>query len=512
MAAPKILVVEDEGIVGMELVDALGIMGYEVPPVVPSGDEALAAVAATRPDLILMDIRLSGALDGIETARRIRERFHIPVIYLTAHSDEATIQRAKLSESFGYLLKPFEARALRASIETALYKAEREREREVEPGWNEAVGEYLPDGLVITDAKGLVKYCNHAAAVLAGVEPAACRDKPFAEVFPATDPVTREPAALPLSAAMAEDRTITADQLFCFGPGRVLADWVLKPVKDRFHAAAGAVCLLKPVKAEDKTERELRFELERVGRYQSGLLPEQGRSIHGVRSGWLFHPSLFGSGDVFNVFPLGDRRVGFYLLDVMGHGFQAAVLAVTVYSFLSNDVTRLGILTRPAEAGEPAGRVLGPAEVIAELNRRFYYDSGDNPFFTIVYGVIDAGLGKGNLARAGHVPPLYATVPGAVERLMSRGQAVGAMPEIAVEEKEFAFPKGARLFVFSDGLVDVLHRKGEEISDERLIRFLAERSSLDLEQLCTGLDALVAETHPDPVFEDDIAFLALERE
>jgi len=512
MAAPKIMIVEDEGIVGLELADSLERMGYEVAPVVPTGDEALRAVAALRPDLILMDIRLSGPLDGIETARRIRDRYRIPVIYLTAHSDEATIQRAKLSESFGYLLKPFETRSLRASIETALYKAGQERVRETEAGWNEVMGEYLPEALVITDARGAVKYVNRAAAGLACLTPEQCRDKPFAAVFPAVDSVTREEVGLPLSAALAEDRTIAAEKLLLFGPDRIPADYVLRPVKDRFHAAAGIVCLLKPVGAEDKTERELRFELERAGRYQRGLLPEQGRTILGVRTGWLFHPSLFGSGDVFNVLPLDETRVAFFLLDVMGHGFQAAVMAVTAYSFLSSDAARLGILAGPPGPDGNAGPVRGPAEVIDELNRRFYHDTGDHPFFTIVYGVIEPETGAGKLARAGHVPPLLALPGGRAEPLTSRGQAVGVLPDIAVEEKEFAFPPGSRLFVFSDGLVDVLHQKGEQATDELIVRYLDEHSRLDLEALRIGLDALIAEAHPDPIFEDDIAFLALERE
>ena len=125
MGPSKIMVVEDEGIVGLELSEALNRMGYQVLPVVATGHEALETVVVEHPDLILMDIRLEGELDGVETARKIHNNFKIPIIYLTAHSDETTIQRAKHTESYGYLLKPFEERSLRAAIEVALYKAKK---------------------------------------------------------------------------------------------------------------------------------------------------------------------------------------------------------------------------------------------------------------------------------------------------------------------------------------------------------------------------------------------------
>src|SRR4030042_3154681 len=109
MAASKIMVVEDEGIVGLELTQPLKRRGYDVLPAILSGNKALEEAGRERPDLVLMDIRLQGELDGIDTAKKIRERHGIPVIYLTAHSDESTIQRAKQSEAFGYLIKPFES-------------------------------------------------------------------------------------------------------------------------------------------------------------------------------------------------------------------------------------------------------------------------------------------------------------------------------------------------------------------------------------------------------------------
>ncbi|MEJ2663815.1 MAG: response regulator [Spirochaetia bacterium] len=127
MDKPQIMVVEDEGLVALEIKEGLENMGYEVPHVLSSGKEAIEHVMIDRPDLVLMDIRLEGGVDGIEAAEQIRKIFNVPVVFLTAHSDEKTLQRAKLTESYGYILKPFEEKALRATIEVALYKAKEEK-------------------------------------------------------------------------------------------------------------------------------------------------------------------------------------------------------------------------------------------------------------------------------------------------------------------------------------------------------------------------------------------------
>ncbi len=124
MRAAKILIVEDEAIVALDLRLQLGELGYTVSGVAASGDEALAMVAQDLPELILMDIRIRGALDGVETARAIRERHEeVPVIFLTAHSDPASIQRAASVAAYGFLTKPYQLRELTAGIEVALAKA-----------------------------------------------------------------------------------------------------------------------------------------------------------------------------------------------------------------------------------------------------------------------------------------------------------------------------------------------------------------------------------------------------
>ncbi len=122
MSNKRILIVEDEIIIAMEIADRLKSMGYEVLRIVSNGQMAIQSALREKPNLILMDIMIQGDIDGIETASRIHAKSSIPVIYLTANADESTLERAKVSDAFGYLIKPFEERELNTTIEMALYK------------------------------------------------------------------------------------------------------------------------------------------------------------------------------------------------------------------------------------------------------------------------------------------------------------------------------------------------------------------------------------------------------
>ncbi len=128
MGKPKILIVEDEAIVAVDLRERLTALGYAVVGVAASGESALRQVARHSPDLALLDIVIKGNRDGIETAQAIRDQHDVPVIYLTAYADHETLNRAKATQPFAYLIKPFEERELHVAIEIALYKHSMERE------------------------------------------------------------------------------------------------------------------------------------------------------------------------------------------------------------------------------------------------------------------------------------------------------------------------------------------------------------------------------------------------
>jgi DNA-binding LytR/AlgR family response regulator len=128
MAKTNVLVVEDESIVSKDIQYSLKKLGYNVVGAASTGEKAFELASTTKPDIILMDIMLKGDINGIETAERVKEELNIPVIYLTAYADEATLAKAKVTEPYGYIIKPFKEVDLHTSIEMALYKFSKERE------------------------------------------------------------------------------------------------------------------------------------------------------------------------------------------------------------------------------------------------------------------------------------------------------------------------------------------------------------------------------------------------
>jgi diguanylate cyclase (GGDEF)-like protein/PAS domain S-box-containing protein len=183
MRKVQILVVEDENIVAKDLQQRLKALGYEIPAVASSGEEAVRKAEESQPDLVLMDIRLKGNMDGVETADIMRRKFNIPVVYLTAYADNHTLQRAKITEPFGYILKPFEERELHTCIEVALYKHQMEHKLRESQQWLVTTLRCLGDAVMATDAGRSVKFLNPVAEELTGWKQDEAIHKNLTEVF-----------------------------------------------------------------------------------------------------------------------------------------------------------------------------------------------------------------------------------------------------------------------------------------------------------------------------------------
>jgi signal transduction histidine kinase/GAF domain-containing protein/AmiR/NasT family two-component response regulator len=166
MSLTTVLIVEDEAIVAADLEGKLRQLGYEVAGIAAEGEEAVALACRLRPDLVLMDIRLEGAMDGIDAAEAIRRQHDVPMIYLTAHSDAATLARAKLTGLFGYILKPFEERDLATQIELALYKSKSDRRVQQQNAILETINRIFHDALTCETEAQLGATCLKAAEEL----------------------------------------------------------------------------------------------------------------------------------------------------------------------------------------------------------------------------------------------------------------------------------------------------------------------------------------------------------
>jgi two-component system cell cycle sensor histidine kinase/response regulator CckA len=189
-AAARVLVVEDEAIVAMDISARLRVLGYEVVGPASTGAAAVELAEHARPDLVLMDIMLRGGMDGVEAALRIREGCGAPVVYLTAYADDSTLRRAKEAEPLGYLLKPFEERELRTTIETALYKHRTEVRLRESERWLATTLRSIGDAVIAADEHGRVKLINPAAEGLTGWPQSEALGRELAEVFQLTDEAT----------------------------------------------------------------------------------------------------------------------------------------------------------------------------------------------------------------------------------------------------------------------------------------------------------------------------------
>ena len=163
---PRVLVVEDEAIVVLDLRRRLERLGYALAGVADTGEEAVRLAGEVAPDLALMDIMLAGPMDGIAAAARIRERFGVPVVFLSAHTDPETLRRAGETVPHGYVIKPFEDRELGTALEIALYKSHMERRLAENERWMAMTLAHLGEGVVTTGPDGLVRFVNPMAEKL----------------------------------------------------------------------------------------------------------------------------------------------------------------------------------------------------------------------------------------------------------------------------------------------------------------------------------------------------------
>ena len=168
MDKPKILIVEDESLIALEIETRLRKFGYEVCGKASSSDEVFQIFPTANPNLILMDIMIKGQLDGIQTAFELNKIKSVPIIYLTAFIDQKTLDRAKDTNPFGYLSKPIQERDLRSTIEMALHKSSLDKELIETKNWLQTTLSSIGDAVIATDSVGNIKFMNHIAEKMTG--------------------------------------------------------------------------------------------------------------------------------------------------------------------------------------------------------------------------------------------------------------------------------------------------------------------------------------------------------
>jgi len=258
----RILIVEDETLVARHIQNMVGGLGYEIVGVVATGEEAVALALKERPELVLMDIMLRGQMDGIAAAREIWQNLNVPIVYLTAYADESTLHRAKLTQPFGYLLKPFEERELYTAIEMALYKHDVDRRLKERERWLSTILSNIADGVLSTDRQDVVTYLNPVAETLLGRSREDCLGKSLAEVFPVESEETGQRLALSIQRIADENSEIARPSPVRLhrGPQRLPVAFGAALIRDDRGEIDGSVLVFRDITRQRQYEDQLKFQ------------------------------------------------------------------------------------------------------------------------------------------------------------------------------------------------------------------------------------------------------------
>jgi sigma-B regulation protein RsbU (phosphoserine phosphatase) len=265
---------------------------------------------------------------------------------------------------------------------------------------------------------------------------------------------------------------------------------------------------LKNINAQLETAYEqIKGDLKAASWMQMNLLPSPSQTTLNIASEWRFRPSSYVAGDILNIFKLDDKRVGFYLLDVSGHGVPAAMLSVTLSMVLRPDSTH----GSPMKRHNPnTGRydVVPSAEVVHNLNQSF--QGKDDQYFTIIYGLINSHTRELTLTQAGHPSPILIQHGKELTVLGDGGPPVGLWPHSEYETIHATFRPGDRLMLYSDGVIECANQRGDLFGEERLLKYLSTTRTEPLPQMLAGLELEMERWRGQIEFDDDVSLLALE--
>lgn len=281
MGKTKILIVEDEWVIGNDLKDSLENIGYDVVEVLPSGEEAIQYMQNNKPDIVLMDIILQGDMNGIVAADKIQTCYKVPVIYLTAHSNTDTLDRAKLTNPFGYLVKPIKIREAHIIIEMAIAKHESERKLKESEEWFSTTLASIGDAVITTDTKGFVTFLNPVSLGYLELRLQDAIGKHFSEIMQILDSQTNREVESPVTTVIREKKVINfIDHILVNNSGRriPIGDSVA-PIKNGEDGVLGVVFVFSDIsekkRIEEEHERLIREREEAISKVKilRGLIP-----------------------------------------------------------------------------------------------------------------------------------------------------------------------------------------------------------------------------------------------
>jgi PAS domain S-box-containing protein len=259
VAKANILIVEDDFVIAKVLAESLQELGYQVAGIISTGEEAVERAAKVHPDLVLMDIRLKGDMDGIEAGEAISGDLHIPIVYLTAYSDERTVERAKITEPYGYLIKPFTDTELKTTLEMAIYKHRREKREREKGEWFLETLMAISDGIITTNPEGQISFMNPAAELMTGWQSSESYLRPLPEILRLVHEETGAVVENLARRAAREENLVTGDGdevLVAKNGTKWPVEGRFSPIRDPRGKAIGAVAIFRPRGGKDERAGE----------------------------------------------------------------------------------------------------------------------------------------------------------------------------------------------------------------------------------------------------------------
>ncbi len=254
--------------------------------------------------------------------------------------------------------------------------------------------------------------------------------------------------------------------------------------------------------------RRMQVELELAAEVQRELLPKELPEVLGLNFAWEFRPSIFLAGDMLDIFQIDENHIGFYILDVMGHGIQAALKSVTL-NYLLKPSPQLGLHTRRDSLVKTGGQ-FSPAAILKSLNERFSTDYQDSSFFTLFYGVLNTQNHRLTFARAGHCPPVVVTENGGIRELTQGNPAIGFLKDTEYQDYVVELQTGDRVYLYTDGITEADDIKGRSFSKERFLDYLFQNNDMSISKLTETVVNEVINHIGDQEAKDDLTLLGIE--
>jgi phosphoserine phosphatase RsbU/P len=257
-----------------------------------------------------------------------------------------------------------------------------------------------------------------------------------------------------------------------------------------------------------EANKRMTRDLEAAARVQQSLLPSTMPDVPQAHFAWHYRPCDELAGDFLNVFRLGPKHVGMYVADVSGHGVAASLLSVSISRVMTPQASSSALLLKPDAQGE--NQIVPPAEVVAELNRRFPMEECGERYFTIVYGVLDLESSEFRYASAGHPAVVVLRPNQTPEPFEVASLAVGWVPDVEYDEHRVQLASGDRLLLYTDGIPEAMSPDMEQLGDPRMLEAIERSRSESLEDSVKSLVHVVEQwcSHTGP--KDDVSLLAME--